>query len=222
MKTFIRYFFNPIEQREDFLNKKAKEGYELVSSGTFIHKFKKSKNIDYRYAVEYIGYMNSKERLEYKNFLEEMGMKVLYSPFNILKLSMGNVKLRLYNKPSSVMSTLPGMINNEIVIIQKKGLEDFKSFTDMNSIRKDFNRRRIINVYALLISIVLIGIGVAKKMGSHQNLTMTWISFRPLEKYPLLWILIGGVFLIFSAINILRIEKLLNNIKTKGIKNTLK
>ncbi|EGS30492.1 hypothetical protein HMPREF9130_0266 [Peptoniphilus sp. oral taxon 375 str. F0436] len=63
----IRIFLNPIEGREKYLNRIASEGYRLVKSGSFLHEFEKT-NADYRYAVEYIGYMNNIERKNIQNF----------------------------------------------------------------------------------------------------------------------------------------------------------
>ena len=74
----IKIFLNPIEGREKYLNHIANEGYRLVKSGSIIHEFEKT-NSNYRYAVEYIGYMSNKERKNYTEFLNSMNLKVFNS-----------------------------------------------------------------------------------------------------------------------------------------------
>ena len=117
----IKIFLNPIEGREEYLNHIASEGYRLVKSGSIIHEFEKT-NSDHRYAVEYIGYMNNKERKKYTEFLNGMNLKVFTAPLNIGKLSFGNIKLRPYNSPKSMIATSPGMINKEILIIETESI----------------------------------------------------------------------------------------------------
>lgn len=71
----IKIFLNPIEGREKYINSIASQGYRLVKSGSILHEFEKT-NSDYKYAVQYIGYMTNKERKEYSEFLNNMNFKV--------------------------------------------------------------------------------------------------------------------------------------------------
>ena len=89
---------NPIEGREKYINQIASEGYRLVKSGSILHEFEKT-NLDYKYSVQYVGYMSNTERKKYSDFLKEMNFKVFTAPLNIGKFSLGNVKLRPYNSP---------------------------------------------------------------------------------------------------------------------------
>lgn len=81
----LRLFLNPIEGRQKYINKIAKNGYRLVNSGSILHSFEKT-NASYRYAVQYIGYMANKERKEYSKYLNNMNFKVFSAPLNIGKL----------------------------------------------------------------------------------------------------------------------------------------
>ena len=67
----IRVFMNPIECREKYINQIASEGYRLVKSGSILHQFEKT-NLDYKYSVQYVGYMSNTERKKYSDFLKEM------------------------------------------------------------------------------------------------------------------------------------------------------
>lgn len=157
----IKIFLNPIEGREEYLNHIASEGYRLVKSGSIIHEFEKT-NSDHRYAVEYIGYMNNKERKKYTEFLNGMNLKVFTAPLNIGKLSFGNIKLRPYNSPKSMIATSPGMINKEILIIETDGSKEIPIFSDRDSKNLDINRRKSPYYYLLFISVLLIVLGLLK------------------------------------------------------------
>lgn len=155
----IKIFLNPIEGREKYLNHIANEGYRLVKSGSIIHEFEKT-NSNYRYAVEYIGYMNNKERKNYTEFLNSMNLKVFTAPLNIGKLSFGNVKLRPYNSPKSMIATSPGMINKEILIIETDGSKEIPTFSDKESKNLDINRRKAPYYYLLFFSALFIILGL--------------------------------------------------------------
>ncbi|MDU5535613.1 MAG: DUF2812 domain-containing protein [Anaerococcus sp.] len=71
----LRLFPNPIEGREKYINRIASQGYCFVKSGSILHEFEKT-NSDYKYAVQYNGYMTNKERKEYSEFLNSMNFKV--------------------------------------------------------------------------------------------------------------------------------------------------
>ena len=157
----IKIFLNPIEGREKYLNHIASEGYRLVKSGSIIHEFEKT-NSDHRYAVEYIGYMNNKERKKYTEFLNGMNLKVFTAPLNIGKLSFGNIKLRPYNPPKSMIATSPGMINKEILIIETDGSKEIPIFSDRDSKNLDINRRKAPYYYLLFFSVLLIALGLLK------------------------------------------------------------
>lgn len=157
----IKIFLNPIEGREKYINHIASEGYRLVKSGSIIHEFEKT-NSDHRYAVEYIGYMNNKERKKYTEFLNGMNLKVFTAPLNIGKLSFGNIKLRPYNSPKSMIATSPGMINKEILLIESDGNKEIPVFSDRESKNLDINRRKAPYYYLITTSVLLMVLGLFK------------------------------------------------------------
>ena len=151
----LRLFLNPIEGRQKYINKIAKNGYRLVNSGSILHSFEKT-NANYRYTVQYIGYMTNKERKEYIEFLNNMNFKVFSAPLNIGKFSLGNVKLRPYNPPKRMIATSPGMINNEILIIESGEGKEIPIFTDRSSKDEYLKRRKLPYYYLLVVSILFI------------------------------------------------------------------
>ncbi len=159
----IKIFLNPIEDREKYINKIAREGYRLIRSGSFLHTFEKT-DLDYKYAVQYIGYMSNKERKEYLKFLNDMNLNVFSAPINIGKISLGNVRLRPYNLPEGMIATYPGMINKEILIIESDGAKDVPVFSDRESKTEDIRRRKAPYYYLLVVGIILECLGVYKSM----------------------------------------------------------
>ena len=171
----IKIFLNPIEGREKYINSIASEGYRLVRSESIFHKFEKT-NSTYKYAVQYIGYMNNKERKEYTKFLNDMDLKVFTAPLNIGKFSFGNVKLRPYNSPKSMIATSPGMINKEIMIIESEGSKEIPVFSDMESKNLDINRRKAPYYYLLFASVLLIALALLKIM-DYKAIILAGILF---------------------------------------------
>lgn len=171
----IKIFLNPIEGREKFLNRIASEGYRLVRSGSIVHEFEKT-NSKYKYAVQYIGYMNNKERKNYTEFLNDMNLKVSTAPLNIGKLSFGNVKLRPYNSPKSMIATSPGMINKEILIIETQGNKEVPIFSDMESKNLDINRRKAPYYYLLIFSVLIILLALFKVI-DYKTIILAAILF---------------------------------------------
>lgn len=91
-----------------------------------------------------------------------MDLKVFTAPLNIGKLSFGNIKLRPYNSPKSMIATSPGMINKEILIIETDGSKEIPIFSDRDSKNLDINRRKAPYYYLLFFSVLLIVLGLLK------------------------------------------------------------
>ena len=171
----IRVFMNPIEGREKYINQIASEGYRLVKSGSILHEFEKT-NSDYKYSVQYVGYMSNTERKKYSDFLKEMNFKVFTAPLNIGKFSLGNVKLRPYNSPEAMIATYPGMINKEILIIESDGNKEIPVFSDRESKNLDINRRKAPYYYLITTSVLLMVLGLFKVI-DYKSIILGTILF---------------------------------------------
>ena len=183
-----RIFLNPIEGREDFINAIAEKGYRLVKSGSLIHKFEKTDG-NFTYAVQYIGYMNNKERKEYLDFLNDLDLRTMDAPLNIGKFSLGNVRLRPYNPPKSMVATSPGMINKEILIIESNGQEKLPIFTDKEGRNEDLDRRKAPYRYLALVAAFLCGL---RAFGFSDNRVG----------------IVGFILLVFSLINQIKLNSM--------------
>lgn len=206
MKRYIRFFFNPIEDRERFLNDMASKGLQLEESGTLVHKFSESNTSNIHYSVQYIGNVSNRERQDYMDFVRNLNLRVFFAPFNVGKFAIGNVKYRPFNKGFSSVVTAPGMINREIMIIESKGDDQIPVFTDGESRYEALLQRRMPYIYLAIASIILIILGVTQSQGSLFEKTL--VSFRPLEKYPWLWTVIGCLLLLSSLASLYRLYKI--------------
>lgn len=207
MKKCVKFFFNPIEDRERFLNEQASKGFQLEESGSFVHKFSKANNdSSLHYSVQYIGNKNNKERQDYIDFVRNLNLKVFFVPMNIGKFAIGSVRFRPFNKGRSSVATAPGMINREIMIIESNGDNQIPIFTDHESRYQAFRERRIPYIYLALAALIFIILGVTQLQGSLFE--STFVSFRPLEKYPYLWTVAGCVLMIVALVNLYRLDRI--------------
>lgn len=208
MKKYIKFFVNPIEDRERFLNEMASKGLQLEESGSLVHKFSESSHSNRHYTVQYIGNINSKERQDYMNFVQNLNLKVFFAPFNIGKFVIGSARFRPFNKGTNAIATAPGMMNREIMIIESEGDEKITIFTDDESRYKSLRERRTPFLYLAVASLILIILGLTQSQGSFFEATV--ISFRPLEKFPFLWVIAGFILMIVSIVNLYRLHRIVN------------
>lgn len=116
----FRIFLNPIEGQEKWLNEKAIEGLKLSKVGRFFYEFKKCRPNEYQYAVDYIGNKSNVQRKEYESFLADVEIKYFEKPLNLGQFSIGRVKYRPYANKGGKLATSRGMINREILILEKE------------------------------------------------------------------------------------------------------
>ncbi len=143
MRVF-KLFLDPFEERERWLNEKAREGYRLVDIGglSTLYTFEPSDTV-YSYGVQYIGHMSNRERLDYESYLLDAGYRFWNVAINLGQVSIGRVKWRPHSEGSGQIATSSGMINREILVIESKGIGDpLKVFTTIDSQIEDLQRRR--------------------------------------------------------------------------------
>lgn len=119
MKKFYRYFGGLLSLQEKWLNKMAQEGYRLIKTGKISYQFEECQPGEYQYAVEFVGHKSFKSEKEYKEFLEELGYRVLFKNIN-LNYSLGKIRWRPYGSGMGQVSTSFGSYNRELLIVEKK------------------------------------------------------------------------------------------------------
>lgn len=193
----IRFFLNPIEGQEKWLNEKVTEGLKLSKVGRIIYEFKKCEPNQFQYAVDYIGNKSNTQRKEYESFLDEVGVTYYERPLNIGQFSIGRVKYRPYANKGGKLATSSEMINREILILEKEhDGKPFEIYSNIGDKIQGLKDRRKLHLY-LLIFILIMGV---------------FINFigKPLINSSYFWILIG----IMSILPVVRIVQLSLSIKS--------
>lgn len=154
----FRIFLNPIEGQEKWLNEKSAEGLRLSKVGRFFYEFEQCKNNQYQYAVDYIGNNSNAKRKEYESFLDEVGINYFEKPLNIGQFSFGKVKCRPYANKGGKLATSWGMINRELLILEKEcNGKPFEIYSNAEDKIQALKERRKPHIY-LFILIILMGV----------------------------------------------------------------
>ncbi|WP_312833652.1 DUF2812 domain-containing protein [Sedimentibacter saalensis] len=153
----FRIFLNPIEGQEKWLNEKAAEGLRLLKVGRFFYEFEQCKINQFQYAVDYIGNNSNAQRKEYESFLDEVGINYFEKPLNIGQFSFGKVKYRPYANKGGKLATSWGMINRELLILEKEcNGKPFNIYSNAEDKIQALKERRKPHIY-LFILILLMG-----------------------------------------------------------------
>lgn len=124
MKCY-RYFFGFLEKQENWLNKKAMEGYKLIGTGKMLYEFEPCAPGEMQYRVEFNGHKSRSSAEEYRSFLQELGYQVFYKNIN-LNYSIGKVKYRPWAEKGGRIATNASTFNRELLIVGK--VNDGKDF----------------------------------------------------------------------------------------------
>lgn len=152
----FRIFLNPIEGQEKWLNEKATDGLRLLKVGRFFYEFEKCNPAQYQYAVDYIGNNSNAQRKEYESFLDEVGINYFEKPLNIGQFSFGKVKYRPYANKGGKLATSWGMINRELLILEKEyNGKPFEIYSNAEDKIQALKERRKPHIYMLSLIIFM-------------------------------------------------------------------
>lgn len=154
----FKIFLNPIEEQEKWLNEKSSEGLKLLKAGRIFYEFEKCKSNQYQYAVDYIGNNSNANRKEYESFLDEIGIKYFEKPMNIGQFSIGKVKCRPYANKGGRVATSWGMINRELLILEKENNgKPFNIYNNVEDKIQAMKERRKPHIYMLTFVLLMLG-----------------------------------------------------------------
>ncbi|MBM7871563.1 hypothetical protein JOC70_003063 [Clostridium pascui] len=211
----FKIFINPIEGQEKWLNEKAKEGFRLSKAGRFIYKFEKSEPMKYQYAVDYVGNKTIAERKEYENFLGEVEIKYFQKPLNLGQFSLGRVKYRPYANPGGKMATSQGMINRELLILEKRNNgKPFDIYSNVRDKIMSLRERRKPYIY-LFTFMLLMELHISYIDKSLINISY-WSNgnISVLDNTALS--ILAGVIGIISVIRIMQLSLSIKTLKARG------
>lgn len=92
-KKYYRFFGGLLQKQEEWLNKMAEQGYQLIRVDKMMYEFEECNPDRAEYRVEYIGSKFQNDSQEYFQFLEDMGYRVFFKNIN-LNYSIGKVRYR--------------------------------------------------------------------------------------------------------------------------------
>jgi hypothetical protein len=210
----FKIFLNPIEAQEKWLNEKAAEGLRLSKVGRFFYEFENCNTNQYQYAVDYIGNNSNANRKEYESFLDEVGIKYFEKPLNIGQFSIGKVKYRPYANKGGRVATSWGMINRELLILEKENNgKPFNIYSNVEDKIHALKERRKPHIYLLILVLLMEGYNTFVErsmleiayMNSHNN------SFSDNALLLLL-----GVMGIIAAVRIVQLSLSMKALKGTG------
>ncbi len=118
-KILFRYFYGFIESQQRFINRMAEQGWRLIRTGRFIYEFESCPPGAYQYCIDFVGQKSYAASNDYRNFLEEMGYRVMTKPINT-NVSLGKIRFRPWGSGWGKISTTPGTFNKELLIVEKE------------------------------------------------------------------------------------------------------
>ena len=124
-KRYVRYFCGFIDAQRNWLNSMSSKGYRLVHTDKLIFEFEECEPNKYCYCVDFVAHKSNKKMKDYKNFLEQIGYKVITKNAN-LNWSIGKIRFRPYGDGAGKIATSPGNYNKELLIVEK--LNDSRPF----------------------------------------------------------------------------------------------
>ena len=206
----FRLFLSPIEGQEKWLNERAKEGLKLSKVRRCIYEFEKCEPNQYQYAVEYIGNKSDIERNAYESFLDELGIRYYEKPLNLGQFSAGKFQYRPYANPGGKWATSRGMINREILILEKEN--DGKPFDIYSNVKDKITALRERRKPHLYLSSFVLLMELYINLIGRSLLDISYLSNRNSSflSNATLSILLGAI----GIISIARMVQLSLSIKT--------
>ncbi len=153
-KKVVRFFVNPIDGQEKWLNQMADRGLRLVDATKWYYVFDECVPCEYRYRIEFAADKSRKELERYKTFLQDLNIRTMEKNLNY-NYSFGKARLRVYGGNSISVATSPGNMNSELLILEKKNDgAPFQIFTD-NADRLQYYRK-IRNAFLIVAVLLLV------------------------------------------------------------------
>lgn len=137
----IKFFLDPINDLEAWLNKIAKKGYRLKAVNNFVYDFEKTDK-DYVYSTQFIGANSTAENNRYMQMLKENGTRVYRAPLNQGNIAFGKFKLRPYaDGDGKIANTFQGY-NKEILVVENVGRAPQKLLTNKSDLAEQYQNIR--------------------------------------------------------------------------------
>lgn len=140
----IRYFLDFMDRQQAWLNAMAEKGYRLVKTTRMGYEFTECEPHKYHYVVQYVAEKSRAELKDYRLYLEEMGYVYYGKNINIQYGYKAKVR---YNGERLQLASNPGVLNQELLIIEVPKNEELTLFTTARECYRYY--LRITNVFIL-------------------------------------------------------------------------
>lgn len=199
----IRFFLDPINDLEAWLNKMSKKGYRLKSINNFIYDFEKTDK-DFAYSSQFIGANSSKENNDYIQMLKENGTRVYRAPLNQGNIAFGKLRLRPYaHGNGKIVNSFQGY-NKEILVVENGGKEPQKLLTDKSDLAEQYKNIRNAYLQGFLMILALFAFSIYKLYESN------------FEVFKLVFSGISGLVTLIIATILLKSQKNYNKYKNES------
>ncbi len=134
----IKFFLDPINDVEKYLNEMSERGYRLKSVKGCFYEFEKT-NIKYSYTTQFIGANPSEENKKYIAMIEENeAYRVFRVPINQGNFNYGKMRIRPFTREKLKTATYWGNFNKEILVVEYKNNGPIKLLTNNCDIAKQY------------------------------------------------------------------------------------
>lgn len=171
----IKFFLNPIEDIESWLNSVAKDGYRLKSVDNFLYDFEKTDK-KYSYSTQFVGANVPKENKEYLEMLSESGLRTFRAPLNQGNIALFKVKFRPYAKGSAKLSNSFNGYNKEILIVEGEGENPPKLLSSNKDLEKEYKNIKNAYLQGFVIMILLFFYNMYKEYQNNFEIKITFLS----------------------------------------------
>ena len=199
----IRFFLDPINDLEAWLNKMSKKGYRLKSINNFIYDFEKTDK-DFAYSAQFIGANSSKENNDYIQMLKENGTRVYRAPLNQGNIAFGKFRFRPYAHGDGKIANSFQGYNKEILVVENGGKEPQKLLTDKSDLAEQYKNIRNAYLQGFLMILILFAFSIYKLYESN------------FEVFKLVFSGISGLVTLIIATILLKSQKNYNKYKNES------
>lgn len=155
----IRYFIDFMDDQQAWLNTMAEKGYRLCGTTRLGYEFEECTPDAYTYVVQYVAEKSLAQLQRYRSYLEEMGY--VYYGKNINMQFGYKAKLR-YNGKRLQLATNPGLLNQELLIIEVPKGETLEIFTTARECYEYYQTLRNVFVGATVCMLLMACFGSTK------------------------------------------------------------
>ncbi|MBT2292711.1 DUF2812 domain-containing protein [Paenibacillus albidus] len=154
-KRVFKIFINALESQENWLNSMGSEGWRLVQVKQSVYTFETCIPGEFIYKIQFVADQSMQQLNQYKDYLSDLGIGHFSQGLNIGKFAIGNKRWRPYGKGATSFASLPGNINSELLIMEKRNDGNpFRIFTERGEEIKYYSKmRNAFSIAAVLLTL---------------------------------------------------------------------